>query len=245
MEGGRIRSLMLLLGIGFALAAPVTGAAPRLLPPLFPAASWERVVDGVEPPLATARVTARAGLASDYQRFALQRRFGANRYTIGYVDHADQWTSAGTALAAETLSAGIDNSWRVPGGDEALLLPTIAFNASQVRVEEPEITDADDAAEVLAGRVAINLGWRRMLGTTLLQPALGASLTQRRLNRLDEQADALLLPRELREEGLSLSAGISALLPRGVSAFLRAESYEASMFDAQSVELAAGLRRSF
>lgn len=242
MEGRRIRSL--LLGIGFALAAPVTSAAPRLLPPLLPVANWERVVEGVEPPLATARVTARAGLASDYQRFALQRRFGSNRYAIGYVDHADQWTSAGTALVAETLSAGIDNSWHVPGGDEALLLPTVAFNALQVRVEEPEITDTDDAAEVLAGRVAVNLGWRRMLGTALLQPAIGASLTQQRLNRLDEQAGALL-PRELREEGLSLSAGISALLPHGMSAFLRAESYETETFDDQAIELAAGLRRSF
>lgn len=242
MEGRRIRSL--LLGIGFALAAPVTSAAPRLLPPLLPVANWERVVEGVEPPLATARITARAGLASDYQRFALQRRFGSNRYAIGYVDHADQWTSSGTALVAETLSAGIDNSWHVPGGDEALLLPTVAFNALQVRVEEPEITDTDDAAEVLAGRVAVNLGWRRMLGTTLLQPAIGASLTQQRLNRLDEQAGALL-PRELREEGLSLSAGISALLPHGMSAFLRAESYETETFDDQAIELAAGLRRSF
>lgn len=242
MEGRRICSL--LLGIGFALMAPATSAAPRLLPPLLPVANWERVVEGVEPPLATARITARAGLASDYQRFALQRRFGSNRYAIGYVDHADQWTSSGTALVAETLSAGIDNSWHVPSGDEALLLPTVAFNALQVRVEEPEITDTDDAAEVLAGRVAVNLGWRRMLGTTLLQPAIGASLTQQRLNRLDEQAGALL-PRELREEGLSLSAGISALLPHGMSAFLRAESYETETFDDQAIELAAGLRRSF
>ncbi len=245
MKGGRLRSLMLLLGIGFALAAPVTSAAPHLLPPLLSAASWERVIEGVEPPLATARTTARAGLASGYQRFALQRRFGAYRYAVGYVDHTDQWAAGGTALAAETLSAGIDNSWHVPGSDEALLLPTVAFNASQVRVEEPETTDTDDAAEVLAGRVAVNLGWRRMLGTTLLQPAFGASLTQRRLNRLDGQSVAPLLPRELREEGLSLSAGISALLPRGVSAFLRAESYETEVFDDQAIELAAGLRRRF